>query len=333
MSSRSRPKRSRCIGACTRYERTPLNARVEDTDDRSPLWRIDRVTIEAAYGSERLPMLLFLPKHLSPPYQTTVWYPGANAYTESTAFEGHEWQTYWFSFILRSGRAVAFPIYKGTYDRGGGRPLSQPQRWYDAVILGRKDLGRTLDYLETRPDIDAQRVAYYGLSSGAGMGPIMTAQEPRFKTSVLLAGGLYPWQRPPEVDPLNFLPAVTVPTIMLNGADDFFFPVTTSQAPMFELLGTSASDKRHRIFQSGHIPEERPELIREIVAWLDRYLGSVATHPPGKQDNGIAPFSAIRVEGRRRCWDRSPDAPGRGRRSRRRRAGPRHRGNRGRVAR
>ena len=241
------------------------------------MWRLERVSIDAAYGAERLPVMLFFPKHVAPPYQTVVWFPGANAYLESSAFVASEWQMYWLSFIVRSGRAVAVPIYNGTYDRGGGRPLSDPQRWYDAAIFGRKDLGRTLDYLEERADIDAARIAHYGISSGAGMGPIMTAHEPRFKASVLLAGGLYPWHRPPEVDPLNFLPRVTVPTLMLNGANDFFFPLVTSQMPMFQLLGTAASHKRHFVLESGHVPLERPALIREILGWLDRYLGDVKT--------------------------------------------------------
>jgi len=259
------------------YQPEPLVPRLEATDDRSPLWRSERVTISAAYGSERLPIQLFLPRQASPPYQAVVFFPGANAFLETAPFSAREWQMYWLSFVVRSGRAVVFPIYKNTYDRGTGHRLLEPQTWYDSTIFGRKDVGRALDFLQTRPDIDANRIAFYGISSGAGMGPIMTALEPRFKASVLLAGGLYPLRRPPEVDPLHFLPRVTVPTLMLNGKDDFFFPLMSSQTPMFQLLGTPSADKRHRIFDSGHVPAERSELIREIVGWLDRYLGTVDT--------------------------------------------------------
>ena len=55
-----------------------------------------------------------------------------------------------------------------------------------------KDLGPTIDYLETRQDIDSAKLGYYGFSSGATYRPVFTAIEPRIKANVLLAGGLVP---------------------------------------------------------------------------------------------------------------------------------------------
>jgi len=41
---------------------------------------------------------------------------------------------------------------------------------------------------------------------------------------------------------------------------------------MFQLLGTSAANKRRVVYETGHnIP--RPDLIRESLDWLDRHLG------------------------------------------------------------
>ena len=61
---------------------------------------------------------------------------------------------------------------------------------------------------------------------------------------------------------------------MLNGRYDFFFPVESSQRPMFRLLGTPETDKRYVVFESGHsVP--RKERTREALAWLDKYLGPV----------------------------------------------------------
>jgi hypothetical protein len=45
----------------------------------------------------------------------------------------------------------------------------------------------------------------------------------------------------PEVDPINFAPRVKTPLLMLNGRDDFTFPIETSQEPLFRLLGTPGS--------------------------------------------------------------------------------------------
>ena len=61
---------------------------------------------------------------------------------------------------------------------------------------------------------------------------------------------------------------------MLNGRSDFFYPVETSQVPLFRLLGTPDKDKRHVLFDSGHaLPQN--EMIGETLDWLDRYLGPV----------------------------------------------------------
>ena len=61
---------------------------------------------------------------------------------------------------------------------------------------------------------------------------------------------------------------------MLNGELDFFFPAETSQRPMFEMLGTPADDKRRITFPRGHtVP--KVDLIKETLAWLERYLGPV----------------------------------------------------------
>ena len=47
------------------------------------------------------------------------------------------------------------------------------------MVMWSKDLGRTLDFLETRDYIDHQNVAYYGFSSGAVCGPVIAAVESR----------------------------------------------------------------------------------------------------------------------------------------------------------
>jgi eukaryotic-like serine/threonine-protein kinase len=76
----------------------------------------------------------------------------------------------------------------------------------------------------------------------------------------------------PEAEAIHFLPRITSPVLMLNGKYDFFFPYETSQRPFFELLGTPKSDKRLIVYEGGHsVP--RTQLVKEALAWLDRYLG------------------------------------------------------------
>jgi cephalosporin-C deacetylase-like acetyl esterase len=69
-----------------------------------------------------------------------------------------------------------------------------------------KDASRALDYVETRADLDHEKVAYYGYSWGAVMGGLIPAIEPRIKTNILALGGMDFQRSLPEVDVVNFLP-------------------------------------------------------------------------------------------------------------------------------
>ena len=148
--------------------------------------------------------------------------------------------------------------------------------WRDHVIAWAKDVRRATDYLESRPDIDRDRMAFMGLSWGAGMAPIYVAAEPRFKAAVLIVGGFYLQHSLPEVDGFNFAPRVRVPVLQLNGRYDFFNPIDTSQLPMFNLFQSRDGQKRRVVYDTGHnIP--RPELIKESLDWLEKSLGECAT--------------------------------------------------------
>jgi len=103
----------------------------------------------------------------------------------------------------------------------------------------------------------------------------VVALESRLKAAILLTGGFPSDIQPPEIEPLNFLPRIKMPVLMLGGRYDFVYPVETSQVPLFRLLGTSTEHKKYVLYEgSGHVPP-RIELIREVLDWLDRYLGPV----------------------------------------------------------
>ena len=172
------------------YDRTGLEARIESTDESSHHWRKQTVSFAAAYGNERMRAHLFLPRNAELPFQPVVWFPGNDAFFmppgEALA------SAYLFDFVPRSGRALIYPVYKGLYERRVPFTFARNE-WRDMIVLWSKDLGRALDYLEERPDIDARKIGYYGFSAGAVYGPIFTAVDTRFKATVLLAGGLYVW--------------------------------------------------------------------------------------------------------------------------------------------
>jgi dienelactone hydrolase len=136
-----------------------------------------------------------------------------------------------------------------------------------------KDFKRCIDYLETRQDIDSNKLAYFGMSWGVEYGPMIAAVEDRLKVNVFLAGGLK-WDRRPAANPLNYITRVKTPTLMMSGKYDTSFDLERSIKPMFDLLGTPDEHKELKLYETDHIPP-RNEFIREILAWLDRYLGPV----------------------------------------------------------
>jgi dienelactone hydrolase len=249
---------------------------VEEVDESPPYWRREKVSFQAAYTGERVVAHLYLPKGVLPPYQVVAFFPGSNALVVPTPDAPTVFRPT-AEHIVRSGRALVLPAYKGMLERGPSAYyhwLGQPNRWRDMNLRWSMDLGRSIDYVETRDDLDAGRLAFMGFSLGAGMGPRLVAVEPRFKAAIFVNGGSFE-RVAPEVDPWNFAPRVKVPVLMLNGRDDFLYPLETSQRPLFQALGTPDRNKRHNVYGGAHDIYSRDDVVKDMVAWLDRHLGPV----------------------------------------------------------
>ena len=61
------------------YDRGPLNAVVEATEE-TDTWLKHVVAFDTAYGGDRMRAFLFLPKNGSPPYETVIFFPAADAF-------------------------------------------------------------------------------------------------------------------------------------------------------------------------------------------------------------------------------------------------------------
>jgi hypothetical protein len=187
------------------FDHGNLAAAVDAVDDSSPDWRLERVSYTAAYGDERIPAYLFLPKNATPPYQTIVYFPGSGVISRRSAPAGSDFDR--INYVMRSGRALIYPIYKSTHERGDVIVNDYPSTtavWRDHMVMWSKDIGRTIDYLLTRPDIQKDKIGYLGNSWGSGMAPLFLAVEPRLSIAVLNVGGFYLQPALPEADPVNF---------------------------------------------------------------------------------------------------------------------------------
>jgi predicted esterase len=260
------------------YQTMPLNAVVESEGESPFGGREQWVSVDAAYGNERLPIRLHLPDGGEPPFQAVVWFPGMECIYEDSVRKSDE--GYPLSFVTKSGRVLVQPVYAWTYERNDGsavRRWQAPNGQEELYRLWHKDLGRTLDYLEDRTDIDGDRIAFCGFSLGVDVGGRYLAYDPRYRAAIFWSGGMYDYPDPDIVNSrVNCARRITIPVLMVNGRYDFIYPLETSQKPMLDLLGTPPEHKRHVVFDTaGHWPFPRAELIRESLDWLDTYLGPV----------------------------------------------------------
>jgi pimeloyl-ACP methyl ester carboxylesterase len=109
------------------------------------------------------------------------------------------------------------------------------------------------------------------------MGLLIPAVEDRINVVILFLGG-FPDTPIPEADVPNYTPHIKVPTLMLNGMYDVFYPLETSVRPAFDFLGTPKDQKRLVVYETDHYIPTR-EMVRESLIWLDRYLGPVKMPP------------------------------------------------------
>jgi formylglycine-generating enzyme required for sulfatase activity/dienelactone hydrolase len=252
------------------YERGPLDDKIDLVDNSHPLWTRETVSFRAAYD-DRVKAHLFLPRRFSPPYQVVAVLGGIGI-NQATRIEDFPFP---YEFLLASGRAVVIPAFAGTLERGPSPNVLPPNEEGVRSLKWFWDLARTIDYLETRPDVfDTTKLGFYGLSLGAMHAPRLLAVDKRFKAAALISGGL--GTAPRAFDAWNYAPHYKVPTLMINGKHDVTFPYETNQLVLFNALGTAPADKKLSSFDGGHAnPVTLPDKLAEIIAWFDRYLGKV----------------------------------------------------------
>jgi serine/threonine protein kinase/dienelactone hydrolase len=253
------------------YDKTSLEPHIEGQAAENTRWRRERVSFNTAYNGGRMDTLLYFPRSARPPYQALVYFPGIGARFQRSSESPHDLPV--IETLLETGRAVVYPIYEGTYERPMPAEAGEAGHRVWLIHLVR-DVRRTIDYLDSRTDLTPGQVAFVGLSWGAELGPIIAALEDRIKVNVFIGGGFAGKGTLPEADPFNFASRVTVPTLMINGRQDFIRPLETSQLPLLRALGTSAEHKRHLLVEGGHLLPV-PQAAAEIRDWLDRYLGTV----------------------------------------------------------
>jgi serine/threonine protein kinase/formylglycine-generating enzyme required for sulfatase activity len=254
------------------YEKTPLDAQVievKETDE----WRREKITYNGA-GGERAIAYLYLPKIFQGPLQVIhIMPPGDVSNRARSLPDSLELQ---FSSFVKSGRAVFGVVLKGYIERdlpAGYKPPSPTTIEYVEQLASLfTDVRRGLDYLETRKEIAANKIAYFG-PSGGNFKLILPAVETRYRSVVFTGAGVrkYNMQWKPEANAINFAPHIRAPKLMLHGRYDEADPFKTEGEPLFKLL---REPKRLMLVEGGHIPDTQI-LIPAINGWLDETMGPI----------------------------------------------------------
>jgi cephalosporin-C deacetylase-like acetyl esterase len=144
------------------------------------------------------------------------------------------------------------------------------------------DLQRAVDFLETRPEIDAERIGYYGISLGGMIGTVFCAIDTRVDAVVIaLAGGglhfMYGLDAVSTevrdylsiIDPINFVGDISPrPLLMINAEEDEVVPPVMSK-----LMYSRAAEPKEIIwYPTRHRALPVDKAYPDGVRWFEEYL-------------------------------------------------------------
>ncbi len=144
------------------------------------------------------------------------------------------------------------------------------------------DLRRAVDFLETRDDLDKDRIGFFGISLGGMIGTVFCSVDNRVAVPVIaLAGGNLSLMFGVDaitdeakeyfsiIDPINFIAEIKPrPLLMINAENDEVIPPITSK-----MLFKEASEPKEIIwYNSKHRDLPVEEAYLSAIKWFDEKL-------------------------------------------------------------
>ncbi|HEY6843088.1 MAG TPA: SUMF1/EgtB/PvdO family nonheme iron enzyme, partial [Thermoanaerobaculia bacterium] len=254
------------------YKPEPLNAQVVERVETSD-WTREKVTFTSA--GKTVPAYLWLPKGFRRPLQVIQYAPAGDV----TGGQRTLWHSVevWLGPIIRSGRAVFSVELEGFLGRphppNWVEPPPDSAEFVDLVVQNVTEMRHGLDYLQTRPDIDHDRIGFLAFSAGGGPGMFITALEHRYRAVMFQGTGVTQrdMQSAPAANRVNFVPHINGPKFLLDGRYDEDTPLEAETMPMFHLL---REPKRLQIYDGPHIPPTEIQ-VPAVTKWFDETLGPV----------------------------------------------------------
>ena len=198
--------------------------------------------------------------------------------------------TTYAALLARHGSVVV--ALDAPFAQRAGEPLRFTEADSAEQVQLMTDLQRAVDLLVARPDVDASRLGYVGISYGGAMGALFVGIERRLKTGILVVadgglvshftgpedGGPFPgltcaqWRRWLEsmipIEPIKYVGfASPTPLLLQSGRQDNLVP-----PPDAERLHAAARDpKTVQWYEAGHSLGVTAARARSF--WLQEHLG------------------------------------------------------------
>jgi hypothetical protein len=218
-----------------------------------------------------------LPKHHPPPWQVIQFIPAGDVFIGLWPLPVRVEAT--LAPFIKSGRAVLAVVLEGFPERdwpiSRTPPSPETVEYRDQVLNWLTDERRGLDYVATRSDLDASRVAYVASSVDGGLKLGLPAIDQRYRSVILSGAALFQADTRvlPDINPINLVPYIRAPKLLLQGRYDEDSRLKTQAEPLYKLL---REPKRILLYDGGHAPT--PEFyVPAVNAWLDETMGPVTT--------------------------------------------------------
>ena len=267
----------------------PLDGRVISEGQWEPVFEEDhpckireKVVFTGGRG-DRVPGYLGIPKAGTPPYPCVLQIHGGSNRKlcwwedESFSYGGlltKELLSAGFAVLALDAQYHGERIKNNDYElwdalRKRGEHNKVNAMWIESTV----DYCRAIDYLETRSEIDTERIGVIGYSMGAMLTFTLKVVEPRIKAAIACSSIAFkspPWPALYAVwAPYHFATGIGdgEPILMINGRSDEYCPAEDAQG-LFESI--KSPTKELFFYESGHkLP---PEYVKKAAEWFKDYL-------------------------------------------------------------
>jgi dienelactone hydrolase len=236
----------------------PLEGAVAYSLPQGDCWRREKIVYRSGFGT-LVPGYLGIPEDSTlAPFPCILATHGAGDGISQGKNKRYIYQ--WMEALCKEGYAVLAvdARYHGErYHESGyrsvrdltGRPDTRRETFMGTVVEWR----RGIDYLESRPDIDAGRIGLIGSSMGTMYGSILTAADRRIHAAVFVVGGMFhdrhALRSSPAADQANYIGRIAPrPVMLINGLQDAGW-ATTGAKSWFAIAG---EPKEQHWFDEGH---------------------------------------------------------------------------------